>query len=63
MRNTFMLDMYLATHVPALYTMIRNKALIQVGAPLGPPSPDSASPSLEGTYSKGGLQIVTSSNL
>lgn len=30
MRDTLMLDMYLAAHVSTLYTMIRNKALIQV---------------------------------
>ena len=37
MRDTLMLDMYLANHIPALYTMIRSKALIQVGASLGHP--------------------------
>ncbi len=30
MRDTLMLDMYLSQHVGALYTKIRNKALIQV---------------------------------
>ena len=30
LRDTFMLDMYLANHISALYKQIRNKALIQV---------------------------------
>ena len=30
MRSSLMLDLYLAPHLPALYAMVRNKALIQV---------------------------------
>ena len=30
LRNSFMLDQYLANHISDLYTQIRNKALIQV---------------------------------
>ena len=30
LRDSFMLDMYLANHIAQLYSMIRNKALIQV---------------------------------
>lgn len=36
MRETFMLDLYLSSHLNTLYTMIRNKALIQVGLKVEP---------------------------
>ena len=32
LRDSFMLDVYLANHVAQLYSMIRNKALIQVSS-------------------------------
>ena len=32
LRDTFMVDVYLANHVSSLYELIRNKALIQVSS-------------------------------
>ena len=37
MKPSLMLDMYLASHIEILYTMVRNKALIQVGVVCSPP--------------------------